>query len=407
MYNLTVAGDYMAYSEDKAYSGVRVSGDGSVFVQSYNSSPSSIQAMGGMMCNNWFRSVGNTGWYSETHGGGWFMQDSTWIRSYGSKNVYIDKVCRADAGFQVGNSGGYFNVSSVGTVTSGAIKSSGESTFANGTYYDPWTNTACAIKASGHIATTGYLKANGGLLHLGLGGTTNASYVTFYDSTGTRKGYVGKGSPSSDDLYLSADTSKYVLTVGHLCPSGNRMYWVGTNSPARQWKGLCAEGGTVGASDVRSKENIERLDGTIVTYDEVSEELNEYQLSTFKASTRAIGSDYYEFIKDRFKPSYYNYKLSENQHEISGEYTISPEDEYNMLKNVGFLAQDYDLETDKVAQEFIFKNEDGTLSYNHMSYVTVGIIALQEATRKIEALENENAQLKKDLKEIKEHLGLI
>jgi hypothetical protein len=36
----------------------------------------------------WLRTTGNTGWYSDTWGGGWFMQDGTWIRAYNSKSVY-------------------------------------------------------------------------------------------------------------------------------------------------------------------------------------------------------------------------------------------------------------------------------------------------------------------------------
>lgn len=38
--------------------------------------------------SNWFRSTGNTGWYSQTYGGGWNMTDTTYIRAYGSKRVY-------------------------------------------------------------------------------------------------------------------------------------------------------------------------------------------------------------------------------------------------------------------------------------------------------------------------------
>ena len=38
--------------------------------------------------NNWFRSQGSTGWYSEDYGGGWFMQDTSWIRAWNDKGVY-------------------------------------------------------------------------------------------------------------------------------------------------------------------------------------------------------------------------------------------------------------------------------------------------------------------------------
>jgi hypothetical protein len=35
--------------------------------------------------SNWFRSYGNNGWFNETHLGGIYMEDSTWVRVYGGK----------------------------------------------------------------------------------------------------------------------------------------------------------------------------------------------------------------------------------------------------------------------------------------------------------------------------------
>jgi len=49
----------------------------------------------------WHRSHGATGWYNETYGGGMFMQDTTWVRVYGGKDMYVEKMVRADNGFQV------------------------------------------------------------------------------------------------------------------------------------------------------------------------------------------------------------------------------------------------------------------------------------------------------------------
>lgn len=43
---------------------------------------------GQIRANGWLRTIGNVGWYNETHGGGWFMQDSVWIRTYNNKSVY-------------------------------------------------------------------------------------------------------------------------------------------------------------------------------------------------------------------------------------------------------------------------------------------------------------------------------
>ena len=36
----------------------------------------------------WVGTVGATGWYNITYGGGWYMNDSTWIRTYNNKSVY-------------------------------------------------------------------------------------------------------------------------------------------------------------------------------------------------------------------------------------------------------------------------------------------------------------------------------
>ena len=42
------------------------------------------------ICNSWIRTTGNTGWYNESYGGGIYMVDSTWIRTYNGKNFYCD-----------------------------------------------------------------------------------------------------------------------------------------------------------------------------------------------------------------------------------------------------------------------------------------------------------------------------
>ncbi|MGE0638177.1 MAG: tail fiber domain-containing protein [Bacteroidia bacterium] len=44
-----------------------------------------------VLANNWFRPQGNTGLYWENWGGGWNMEDGTWIRTYGNKSVHINR----------------------------------------------------------------------------------------------------------------------------------------------------------------------------------------------------------------------------------------------------------------------------------------------------------------------------
>jgi hypothetical protein len=49
---------------------------------------SSSQYVGSVYANNWFRSSGTSGWYSQTYGGGIYMEDTTWVRVYNSKRFF-------------------------------------------------------------------------------------------------------------------------------------------------------------------------------------------------------------------------------------------------------------------------------------------------------------------------------
>jgi hypothetical protein len=67
-----------------------------------------LQVMGGniytdgaVFASSWFRSFGNSGWYNDTYGGGLYMSDNTWLRTYGGKKLYCDNIIRADDGFEV------------------------------------------------------------------------------------------------------------------------------------------------------------------------------------------------------------------------------------------------------------------------------------------------------------------
>lgn len=73
----------MFYIQDHnaAHTGTGVSVNGSANV--YLKLPNSIQ------CGDWFRSTGNSGWYHQEYGGGIYMEDSNFIRNYGSKRLRI------------------------------------------------------------------------------------------------------------------------------------------------------------------------------------------------------------------------------------------------------------------------------------------------------------------------------
>lgn len=72
---------------------------------------SNIFDSNGITTNGWFISKGKTGWRNADYGGGWYMSDENWIRSYGSKNIYHNSgILRTDGTFHVGNNGERFLV---------------------------------------------------------------------------------------------------------------------------------------------------------------------------------------------------------------------------------------------------------------------------------------------------------
>ena len=57
---------------------------------SNTSSTSTWPTFGSAYSYDWWRSYNATGWYNESYGGGIWMTDSSWIRTYGSKNFYVE-----------------------------------------------------------------------------------------------------------------------------------------------------------------------------------------------------------------------------------------------------------------------------------------------------------------------------
>lgn len=77
----TSARTFYIQDHNAAHTGTGVSVNGSANV--YLKLPNSIQ------CGDWFRSTGNSGWYHQDYGGGIYMQDSNFIRNFGSKRLRI------------------------------------------------------------------------------------------------------------------------------------------------------------------------------------------------------------------------------------------------------------------------------------------------------------------------------
>jgi len=77
-----------------------------------------LQVQGDVYANGgWFRVSGNRGLYFQSRGGGFYMTDNTWIRTYGNKSFYHNTgIMRTDGTFQVGGNGSRFRVNTNGHV---------------------------------------------------------------------------------------------------------------------------------------------------------------------------------------------------------------------------------------------------------------------------------------------------
>lgn len=158
--------------------------------------------------SNWFRSTGNTGWHSESYGGGWYMTDSTWIRTYGSKSVYQNTGQIRTDGYLVTNGG----------ITIGATSPN------NGTYKSHVT---------GNSWSSGYIRAGAGFYHnsvnsnnyvLLAGGSYKslANFAKGNAGASNRGVYVTNGTVTAMTYYLNATINSGA--------SGKLAYYSGTNS---------------------------------------------------------------------------------------------------------------------------------------------------------------------------------
>lgn len=153
----------------------------------------------GPYTNDYYRVNGNGGIYWQNWGGGWYMQDTTWLRTYGSKSIWTDTgTLGSNGGLTVGYSG--TSPSSGGAIIAGSVGVGTSSPVAtldvNGSVKARDVSNAGAVIdfASGNLQYTsagagGYILYNmksGGTYSLAVQGATGgACSFTAYSGSGT------------------------------------------------------------------------------------------------------------------------------------------------------------------------------------------------------------------------------
>ena len=116
------------------------------------------------ICDSWVRTIGGTGWYNETHKGGIYMSDSSWIRIWNNKGFYGGTaIIRTDGTLQVGDNGKWFSASSSGaTVLGNTVWHAGNFNPANYLPLSGGTITG-TLTVNGNISTPSSLSVQGNI----------------------------------------------------------------------------------------------------------------------------------------------------------------------------------------------------------------------------------------------------
>ena len=83
---------------------IKMCGTGGSVIIGANDVPSyQLDVRGSVIASSWLRTRGNSGWYSESYGGGIYMTDTSWIRTYGGKPFYCDNQIYSSYSIKMGN----------------------------------------------------------------------------------------------------------------------------------------------------------------------------------------------------------------------------------------------------------------------------------------------------------------
>ena len=173
----------------------------------------------------WVGTIGDTGWYNITHGGGWYMSDSGWVRTYNNKGIY------SGTGEIRNNS--YFNR----TVYEGSSWNNGYGAYNVGIISNSSQTPLMVAYRNGYaVDVTGAnrlfaleLLNNGAEMHFAFGGSTKFSMtsagVFFADGGLWTNGFLSfKGKNTSSDARLKRHIRDIHVPLAVIAKAPNIIY---------------------------------------------------------------------------------------------------------------------------------------------------------------------------------------
>ncbi|TNV16091.1 shufflon system plasmid conjugative transfer pilus tip adhesin PilV [Buttiauxella sp. B2] len=209
-------------SASSTVAGATVNASSSVNTATVNASGSvnaqDVDTRGETYTGGWFRTRGDTGWYSQKWGGGWNMTDSTWIRAYGGKNVYTPGVLQGDAGINTSGDMNSNRVLSNYVHSNGNIDAAGDMN-SNRVYSN-------YVQSNGRLTTGEFLQING---RAGLGAWCQSNGLIGQDGSGALLSCINNvwskptsGTPGYYCRYTSMSENKSWDYIGNTPVNDNR-----------------------------------------------------------------------------------------------------------------------------------------------------------------------------------------
>lgn len=292
----------------------------------------SLQVHGDIYANGgWLRTSGNRGLYFQSYGGGFYMEDATWIRTYNNKSFYHNAgIMRTDGTFQVGSSGNRFTVNASGNV--------GIAT----------------------TAPTAKLHSNGTVRFQNLPNGENPTYILGTDASGNVREYSNTGEGVSlnkcslpkgvDPMnHLTKITKSGDLTCSQVYDNGENV-GIGTYEAEHKLSvnGNIQSMSNIFISDKRFKKDISKIENPLETILKLNGKKYNWRVGEFRK---------YDFTDK---------------------------------KQIGFIAQ----EVRKVIPEIVHVNKEGEHSMNYTAIIPLLVEAMKEQQNQITLLQNKWSDVK-------------